>query len=160
MRALVGYVEIYLLFAIPALVAAMISPRAKRLGDMAAGTVVVTQRARLSLTPPPVMPPALAQWAHSADVATLPSGLTVAVRQFLARAPGLSPQSRHTLGLELLHSTLPYVSPPPPGQHHPEVVLAAVVAERRRRDLDRLWREEQLRARVVPADPFTPPTPR
>ena len=50
-----------------------------------------------------------------------------------------------------------YVSPPPPGGHHPEVVLAAVVAERRRRDLERLWREEQLRARVVPADPFTTP---
>ena len=87
-------------------------------------------------------------------MATLPSGLTVAVRQFLARAPGLTPASRHTLGLELLHSTLPYVSPPPPGRYHPEVVLAAVIAERRRRDLERLWREEQLRARVVPADPL------
>ncbi len=156
-RALVGYVEIYLLFGIPALVTSMIHPRAKRLGDMAAGTVVVTQRARLRLTPPPPMPASLAQWAHTADVATLPSGLTVAVRQFLSRAPGLSPQSRHTLGVELLHSTLPYVSPPPPGGHHPEVVLAAVVAERRRRDLERLWREEQLRARVVPADRFTTP---
>jgi len=156
-RALVGYVEIYLMLGIPALVTSMIHPRAKRLGDMAAGTVVVTQRARLRLTPPPMMPPTLASWAGAADVATLPSGLTVAVRQFLARAPGLSAQSRHTLGVELLHSTLPYVSPPPPGGHHPEVVLAAVVAERRRRDLDRLWREEQLRARVVPADPFTAP---
>ena len=102
-RALIGYVEIYLLLGIPALVTSMIHPRAKRLGDMAAGTVVVTQRARLRLTPPPMMPPPLAQWAHTADVATLPSGLTVAVRQFLSRAPGLSPQSRHTLGLELLH---------------------------------------------------------
>jgi uncharacterized RDD family membrane protein YckC len=156
-RALVGYVEIYLLFCIPALVAAMIHPRTKRLGDMAAGTVVVTQRARLTLTPPPGMPLALEQWARSADVATLPSGLTVAVRQFLARAPGLAPASRHTLGLELLHSTLPYVSPPPPGRHHPEVVLAAVIAERRRRDLERLWRDEQLRARVVPPDPFSTP---
>jgi len=156
-RALVGYVEIYLFICIPALVTAMIHPRAKRLGDMAAGTVVVTQRARLNLTPPPEMPLALERWARSADVATLPSGLTVAVRQFLSRARGLSPQSRHTLGLELLHSTLPYVSPPPPGRHHPEVVLAAVVAERRRRDLERLWREEQLRARVVPADPFATP---
>ena len=156
-RALVGYVEIYLLFCIPALVTAMIHPRAKRLGDMAAGTVVVTQRARLTLTPPPGMPLALAEWARSADVATLPSGLTVAVRQFLARAPGLTPASRNTLGLELLHSTLPYVSPPPPGRYHPEVVLAAVIAERRRRDLERLWREEQLRARVIPADPFTTP---
>ena len=155
-RALVGYVEIYLLLGIPALVAAMVHPRAKRLGDMAAGTVVVSQRASLRLTPPPGMPPALHQWARSADVATLPSGLTVAVRQFLARAPGLSPESRRTLGLELLRATLPHVSPPPPGGFHPEVVLAAVVAERRRRDLDRLWREEQLRARVGPAGPALP----
>lgn len=156
-RALVGYVEIYLLLGVPAILTSMIHPRAKRLGDMAAGTVVVTQRARLRLTPPPTMPLALAQWAHTADVAALPSGLTVAVRQFLARAPGLSPQSRETLGLDLLRATLPHVSPPPPGRHHPEVVLAAVVAERRRRDAERLWREEQLRARVVPTDPFATP---
>lgn len=156
-RALIGYVEIYLLLGIPALVTSMIHPRAKRLGDMAAGTVVVTQRARLRLTAPPMMPPTLVHWAQAADVATLPSGLSVAVRQFLSRAPGLSQASRHTLGVELLHATLPYVSPPPPGGHHPEVVLAAVVAERRRRDLERLWREEQLRARVVPTDPFATP---
>jgi uncharacterized RDD family membrane protein YckC len=158
-RALIGYVEIYLLLGVPAVVASMIHPRAKRLGDMAAGTIVVTQRARLSVAPPPMMPPPLAQWAHAADIATLPSGLGVAVRQFLSRAPGLSPQSRHLLGLELLHATLPHVSPPPPGGYHPEVVLCAVVAERRRRDTDRLWREEQLRARVLPADPFTAPHP-
>jgi hypothetical protein len=53
-----------------------------------------------------------------------------------------------------LASTLSYVAPPPPG-FHPEVVLSAIVAERRRRDLDRLWREEQLRRRVLPADPLT-----
>ncbi|GAA4398554.1 RDD family protein [Fodinibacter luteus] len=160
-RALVGYVEIYLLLGIPAVVASMVHPRAKRLGDMAAGTVVVSQRASLRLSPPPEMPPALHHWASTADVTALPSGLTVAVRQFLARAPGLSPQSRHTLGVELLHATLPHVSPAPPPGHHPEAVLSAVVAERRRRDLVRLWREEQLRARVLPADPLsarsTPP---
>ena len=154
-RALVGYVEIYLLVGVPALVASVVHPRAKRLGDMAAGTVVVSQRARLRLAPPPGMPPALAAWARSADVASLPSGLTVAVRQFLSRAPGLMPESRRRLGLELLSAVIPHVSPPPPGGVHPELVLAAVVAERRRRDLDRLWREEQLRARVLPMDPLT-----
>ena len=87
-RALVGYVEIYLLLGIPALLSAMIHPRGKRLGDMAAGTVVLSARARLQLLPPPGMPPALHPWVASADVAALPSGLTVAVRQFLARAPG------------------------------------------------------------------------
>jgi len=155
-RALVGYVEIYLLFGVPALVTSMIHPRAKRLGDMAAGTVVVSQRARLRLTPPPEMPQWLHQWATSADISALPSGLTVAVRQFLARAPGLSPQSRATIGLDLLRATLVHVSPPPPGQFHPEVVLSAVVAERRRRDLERLWREENLRTRVLPPDPLSP----
>lgn len=155
-RALIAYVEVYLLFGIPAIVAAMVHPRAKRLGDMAAGTVVVTQRATLRLTPPPGMPPPLHQWARSADISPLPSGLTVAVRQFLSRAPGLSPESRRTIGLDLLRATLPHVSPPPPGGFHPEAVLSAVVAERRRRDLDRLWREERLRARVLPADPLSP----
>jgi uncharacterized RDD family membrane protein YckC len=155
-RALVGYVEVYLLFGVPALVSAMIHPGAKRLGDMAAGTVVVSQRARLRLAAPPEMPPPLAVWAHAADVAALPSGLTVAIRQFLSRAPGLVPESRRRLGVELLSAVIPHVSPPPPGGFHPELVLAAVVAERRRRDLERLWREERLRARVLPADPMAP----
>jgi uncharacterized RDD family membrane protein YckC len=154
-RGLVGYVEIYLLLGVPAVIASMVHPRAKRLGDMAAGTIVISQRAALRLTPPPPMPPALMPWALSADIAALPSGLTVAIRQFLARAPGLSPASRHTLGVDLLASTLSYVAPGPPPGFHPEVVLSAIVAERRRRDLDRLWREEQLRSRVLPADPLT-----
>ncbi len=155
-RALVAYVEIYLLLGAPALITSMIHPRAKRLGDMAAGTVVVTQRAALRLTAPPVVHPVLHPWVTGADIASLPSGLTVAVRQFLSRAPSLSPESRQRLGTDLLRAVLPHVSPAPPQGHHPEVVLAAVVAERRRRDLERLWREERLRARVLPADPLLP----
>lgn len=154
-RALVGWVEVYLLLGVPALVAAMIHPRSKRLGDMAAGTFVISQRARLSALPPPSMPPSLAHWALGADIAGLPSHLTVAIRQFLSRAPGLAWDSRHALGAELLHSTMQYVSPPPPRGTHPELVLAAVVAERRRRDGERLWREEQLRRRVLPTDPLS-----
>jgi uncharacterized RDD family membrane protein YckC len=153
-RALVGWVEIYLLTGAPALVAALIHPRAKRLGDMAAGTYVVNQRARMRLLPPPIMPPPLAHWAVSADLANLPSGLAIAIRQFLGRAATLTPQSRHQLATSLLHATLPYVSPPPPPGFHPEYVLAAVIADRRRRDLDRLWREEQRRGAILPPDPL------
>jgi hypothetical protein len=123
---------------------------------MAAGTVVVSQRASLRLTAPPIMHYSMQQWAVNADITSLPSGLTVAVRQFLSRAPSLSPESRHRLGVDLLRTMLPHVSPPPPAGHHPEVVLAAIIAERRRRDLERLWREERLRARVLPADPLLP----
>ncbi len=153
-RALVGWVEIYLLFGAPALVAALIHPRAKRLGDMAAGTYVVTQRARMRLLPPPLMPAPLQHWAECADLAALPAGLAVAIRQFLGRAPTLSPASRQQLGGQLLAATLPHVSPPPPPGVHPEYVLAAVIADRRRRDVERLWRDEQRRRALLPPDPL------
>jgi uncharacterized RDD family membrane protein YckC len=155
-RALLGFVEIWLLLGVPALVASVLNSRSKRLGDMAAGTYVVTQRSRMRLLAPPVMPPPLASWATSADVAALPPGLTVAVRQFLSRAGTLTPQSRALLGDELLREVLRHVAPPPPAGIHGEYVLAAVVAERRRRDLDRLAREQRLRERVVAPDPLAP----
>jgi uncharacterized RDD family membrane protein YckC len=154
-RALVGWVEVYLLFGAGALVAGLVSPRAKRLGDMAAGTYVVTQRAPMRMLPPPSMPPALAQWAQDADVAALPPGLAIAVRQFLGRAPGLTAASRQALGEDLLGSVLPHVSPAPPPGIHPEHVLAAVVAERRRRDGIRLARDDERRARLLPPDPLS-----
>ena len=153
-RALVGWVEVYLLLGGPALVAGLVHPRTKRLGDMAAGTYVVTQRASMRLLPPPLMPPGLAGWAWSADIPTLPGDLAIAIRQFLGRAPSLSPAARQQLGSQLLAQTLPRVAPAPPPGFHPEDVLAAVVAERRRRDLDRLWREDQRRRALLPSDPF------
>ena len=158
-RALVGFVEIWMFLGIPALVASVLNSRSKRLGDMAAGTYVVTERSRMRLLAPPQMPPPLAAWAESADVATLPPGLTVAVRQFLARAGTLTPESRDTLGGELLAEVLRHVAPPPPPGFHGEYVLAAVVAERRRRDAQRLARDQRLRDRVLTPDPLLPPGP-
>lgn len=158
-RALVGFVEIWMFLGIPALVASVLNSRSKRLGDMAAGTYVVTERSRMRLLAPPQMPPPLAAWAESADVATLPPGLTVAVRQFLARAGTLTPESRDTLGGELLAEVLRHVAPPPPPGFHGEYVLAAVVAERRRRDAQRLARDQWLRDRVLTPDPLLPRDP-
>ncbi|HMM93649.1 RDD family protein [Phycicoccus sp.] len=153
-RALVGFVEIWLLSGIPPLVSSVVNARGKRLGDLAAGTYVVTQRSRMRLLPPPQMPLPLAAWAVSADVAALPAGLTVTVRQFLARAASLAPGSRDAIGRELATEVLRFVAPAPPAGFHPEYVLAAVIAERRRRDTERLAREDALRRRVVGADPL------
>ena len=100
-RALVGFVEIYATGGGPAFFCAMLSPRGKRLGDYAAGTYVVRERIRLRLAPPPSMPLELAAWARAADVASLPTGLALAVRQFLMRSPGLDPGSRVSVGSTL-----------------------------------------------------------
>ena len=70
----------------PAFFSAMLSAKGKRLGDHAAGTYVVRSRVRLQLAPPALMPPQLAAWARTADMAALPTGLALAVRQYLGRS--------------------------------------------------------------------------
>jgi uncharacterized RDD family membrane protein YckC len=153
-RALIGVVEIWLLFGVPALVSGLVSSKGKRLGDHAAGTYVVRERVHLTLPPPPMMPPDLAAWAAGADIARLPDGLAMAVRQFLMRAPLLSPSSRATLGIQLHDEVATYVAPAPPAGIHPELILAAVIADRRRRDTIRLQRDATLRSRLIPPDPI------
>jgi uncharacterized RDD family membrane protein YckC len=150
-RALVGFVEIYATGGGAAFFSAMLSSRGKRLGDYAAGTYVVRERIRLRLEPPPPMPPELAGWARSADVAALPMGLALAVRQFLARLPGLDPGSRVSVGTTLARQVSSYVAPPPPPGTPPETFLAAVVATRRERDQARLGRERAFRDRLTAA---------
>lgn len=148
-RALVGVVEIYFFFGGPAFFCALISPRGKRLGDYAAGTYVVRDRVRLDLPLPAAMPPPLAAWAAQADMAALPTGLALAVRQFLGRLPQIDPASRAAIGGRLAGAVSEYVAPPPPPGTPPEAFLAAVIAARRERDSARLAREAELRRRLA-----------
>lgn len=148
-RALVGVVEIYGLTGAPAFFSALLSTRGKRLGDYAAGTYVVRERVRLRLPPPARMPAALSAWAAGADLAPLPAGLALAVRQLLARAQEVPPAIRLRLAAELAAQVAPYVAPAPPPGTSPEDVLAAVMAARRERDLQRLGREADLRRRLT-----------
>src|SRR3954447_15761640 len=148
MRSLVGFVEIWVLWGVPALISSLVNPRGKRVGDLAAGTYVVRERFRFPVVHPTYMPPELARWAAGADIAPLPDGLALAVRQFLGRAATLNPISRETLARRLCDQVLTHVAPAPSAGHHPETVLAAVLAERRRRDEERLARDEQLRNRL------------
>lgn len=148
-RALVGFVEIYVFTGGPAFLSALISPRGKRLGDFAAGTYVVRERVGLRLAQPASMPPHLAAWAESADMASLPTGLMLGVRQFLGRLPTIDAHSRSTIGARLADEVLTHVAPNPPVGTPPEDFLAAVIAARRQRDLARLEREAALRDRLV-----------
>ena len=148
-RALIGVVEIYVFFGGPAFFSALLSSRGKRLGDYAAGTYVVRDRVRLQLAHPAQMPPHLAAWARSADLASLPTGLALAVRQFLGRLPTIDAASRAAIGTQLATAVSEYVAPPPPPGTAPEAFLAAVVAARRERDSARLTREAELRRRLV-----------
>ncbi|WP_090849702.1 RDD family protein [Nocardioides lianchengensis] len=148
-RSLIAVVEIWAFTGAPAFICALISPRGKRLGDYAAGTYVVRERVRLRLAPPPQMPPPLAGWARTADLTALPTGLALAVRQYLSRLPSLDPASRQRIGLDLAGRVSVHVAPAPPPGTPPEAFLAAVIAARRERDAARLAREAELRRRLT-----------
>lgn len=148
-RALIGYVEIYAFSGVPAFFSALLSERGKRLGDYAAGTYVVRERVHLILPAPTQMPWPLQQWAATADIAALPTGLALAVRQYLGRAHQITPQSRAALGHRLAEQVAAYVAPKPPPGTPPDAFLAAVIAARRDRDAARLRREADFRQRLT-----------
>jgi uncharacterized RDD family membrane protein YckC len=136
-RALASVVEIWMLLGSPAVICSMLSPKAKRIGDIFAGTVVISERGP-KLGPPPMMPPQLAWWATSLQLSGLSAEQAEVARQFLSRAAQLDPQVRDQMAYRIAGDVLSRVAPPPPPGTPPQLALAAVLAERHRRELARL----------------------
>lgn len=136
-RALASVIEIWGFAGSPAVICSLLSPKGKRIGDLFAGTVVISERGP-RLAGPPVMPPSLAWWASSLQLSALGSDQAERARQFLARAPQLDPRMRDQLAYQLAGEVLSQIAPPPPPGTPPQFVLAAVLAERHRRELARL----------------------
>ncbi len=148
-RSLAGFVEIWALSGGPAVICSLLSPKGKRIGDVFAGTLVISERAP-RLTPPPMMPPQLAWWASSLQLSGLGAEQAELARQFLSRASQLDPAMRDQMAYRIAGDVVAQISPPPPPGAPPQLVLAAVLAERHRRELARL--------QVRPAGP-PPPGP-
>ncbi|MEO7070622.1 MAG: RDD family protein [Nostocoides sp.] len=153
LRALTAVVELTTTAGGASLVCAVATQRAKRIGDLAAGTYAISERHVLRIPAASMAHPVLAAWTRQADIGVLPTGLAMAVRQFLSRAQSFTPQARDQIGRQLLVDTLEHVSPAPPPGWHAEYVLAAILADRRRRDTERLARDELLRARLLGPQP-------
>lgn len=146
-RSLLGFFEIFASAGIVAISIAVVNDRGKRLGDIIAGTYSMRTRGGRSALPPIVMPPALATWSATADVARLPDGLALTARLFLGRVASMDVAARARLAHSIARSLGRYVSPPPPEGTHPETFIAAVIATRRDRDYAAALRLEALNAR-------------
>ncbi|MFI9839443.1 RDD family protein [Nonomuraea sp. NPDC051941] len=155
-RGLAGVVEFWMLSGAPALIASLVSQRGKRLGDVFAGTIVISDRAPRDSGQLIVMPPPLAAWAATLELSQLPDEVAQAARQYLSRWHDLSPQVQHEMGVRIATQTASFVSPAAPAGVPPHAYLSAVLAERRRREQVRF---AQRAAGRPPQAPYAQPGP-
>ena len=136
MRALAAVLEIWLTLGFLALVTSLLSSGGKRLGDIFAGTFVITERLpgrRGTTAPMSALPPALAAWAATAELSGLTDATAETARQYLSRYYDFTPATRDEFGRRIAAAVAAQVTPPPPGGTSPPDYLSAVLAERRER---------------------------
>lgn len=140
----------------------LISAKGKRVGDLAAGTVVLQERVPASkIAYYAQMPPPLAGWAATLDITGVDDNLALSVRQFLSRLSQLDEGAKAELGERLSAAVAAVTTPPPPPGTPGWAYLTAVLAERRRREQQRMA-ARQPRAYGPPAyrpAPSGPPRP-
>jgi uncharacterized RDD family membrane protein YckC len=151
-RAALGLIDIYASSGGIAVLSALLSSRHQRLGDLAAGTIVL--RERTGSAAPVVMrfavPPGAEGYAATIDPAGLSAAEYQAVRTFLARAPQLAPAVREELATSIAQPVAAKLRHVPPPGVSPELFLACVAAR------------YQQRGAVAPGgfgDPGHPPPP-
>lgn len=114
-RAFLAIVDSWMTFGGIAMICALLTPRGQRLGDLAAGTMMVRERSASSATEQ--------VWYRTAvnpatiNASRIDPALYNEIRAFLLRADGLSDSSRHAIGTRLVNLTLAatgFGSSPPP----------------------------------------------
>jgi len=125
-RNLIRLIEGIAFLYVPAIIAVLATRRNQRLGDLAAGTLVVREPGRGAAAP---APPAswIATTAASWDVTAITADDLVAVRSFLARREHFTPSSRRGLAHDLADRLGPKVAGPRPGTP-PETLLEGIAA--------------------------------
>jgi uncharacterized RDD family membrane protein YckC len=123
LRLLEGVATLYL----PAMVSVLATRDNQRLGDLAAGTLVVRDPRRAPPLPamPALDPAAFASW----DVAAVDADDLLAVRGFLARRGELAPASRRDLAAQLAQGLRARVAGAPAGLGDEEFLERLAVAK-------------------------------
>lgn len=129
-RAALGVVDFWLTMGSAAIIAALVTRHSQRLGDLAAGTLVL--RERTGQGPPTTArfdpPPGREDYVRLLDVTGLRERDYGAVRSFLLRAPGLDPRARPALAGQLARPLAERVRPGAPDGLDAETFLRCVAA--------------------------------
>jgi uncharacterized RDD family membrane protein YckC len=131
LRVIIGLVDFFLIpFGFIAVVSTLVSRNDQRLGDLAAGTLVVRQRTAAGFVAPAVFP---SPWGYEGYVASLDVGRMTTeqyglVRTYLLRAHHLQPWARINMAVRLANPLSRVLHHDPPPGLHPETFLACVAA--------------------------------
>lgn len=134
-RGFVGLVDFWLTSAAAAVIAVLVSADNQRLGDLAAGTLVLRERSGAGRPTSMQFPVPHGYEAYTAtlDVAGLTPDEYGAVRSFLLRAGSLPAAVRARLGAELASTVADRMHHTPPPGVAPEAFLACLAAASQRR---------------------------
>lgn len=129
-RGLLALVDIYLSLGFLALISAMFSPAAQRLGDLAADTVVVRHRATTGGATPIVFypPPGYESYVANLDVGALRPEDFALVRGFLLRVGQLSGEARAAEAAALAEAVRRRIGHDLPGPIEAETWLVCVAS--------------------------------
>jgi uncharacterized RDD family membrane protein YckC len=132
LRAAVGLVDFFLVpVGFVAVVAALLSPRDQRIGDMAAGTIVVRERTAGTVAAAAWFRPphGWEQYARSLDVTALDDDVYGLIRRFLLRSIELTPGARDHLAVRIANPVAVRIAHEPPPNVHPHAFLECVAAK-------------------------------
>lgn len=135
-RGALGLVDFWLTAGAAATLSVLLTRDSQRLGDLAAGTIVIRERRPASVTAQAVTftPPAgWEPYALGLDVGAMTSEQYGIVRGFLLRAHQLSPEARSQLSVRLAGPLARVLRHEPPAGVHPEAFLLCAAAAYQRR---------------------------
>ena len=129
-RAAAAVFELLATLGLGAIITAFVSPRSQRLGDLAAGTIVIRERradaAVMAMHHP--VPSGLEGFTHSLEVDRLRGSDRALVRDVLRRVPALAPGVRRQVVTHVARTLMSRVTPLPPPGLDPETWLRCVAA--------------------------------
>ncbi len=152
-RGALALIDFYLTSGAAAILSILLTQRNQRLGDLAAGTVVLRERTArgvaaraeaVSFSPPS----GLEAYAASLDVASVTPEQYGLVRSFLLRALGLSAAARAALSLRLANPLATQINHTPPPSIAAETFLVCLASA-----------YQQRHGGPVPPPPRPPPPP-
>jgi uncharacterized RDD family membrane protein YckC len=129
-RGALGLIDFWFTSGAAAVLCVLGTKRNQRLGDIAAGTLVLRERS----SAPPLsavtfwVPPGWEAYAATLDVSAVTAADYQAVRSFLMRANTLDPSTRDQLARQIATAVLPRLHHQPPAGVPAEVFLACVAA--------------------------------